>query len=474
MAIGDIPLPGPVGPRPAQSVQDMLLSQVTPASSPNRAMQIAFDRGLITGEELEASKLARPNAQVRAFTGGQMTPDEFLQSQRIAANQAMMGQPTRIMGALPAAGQTGTGAVSPRVARAQSILAGTADDLASAGARAMGSPLAIGAGLTDDIIMQAAMSSAGMPTPVANASAAGAAGAARPGTVDLSRYGTLGADDFVQAGDKGKSFLSRLKPTVTRGGMLRAAGYAGAGIMGRGIVDNMNIGGEGSNWDNILAGGTAGLGIGAGIGSVVPGIGTGIGAGVGLLVGGALEGLFGDKSNRESRMTEAYDTTTGLIRELGTQFGLNDEYMSNIMLSYEAQARMMLESGDEEGLKALTEQMKVGLADTMLQYRMEQEMEAKQNERMLAIQQQFAPIFSSIIDRSALNSGVAYSQALVAADNLAASNPQLAELVRMNAANSQSSQDALMAAYASQAALGMAGNLEEQWAVAANTQPVGL
>jgi hypothetical protein len=265
-----------------------------------------------------------------------------------------------------------------------------------------------------------------------------------------------------------------LTPNLTRGSMLRAAGYAGAGLMGRGLVDQMNIGGEGSSWDNMLAGGTAGLGIGAAIGSVIPGIGTGVGAGAGLVVGAALEGLFGDKSNKEGRMQEAYDRTSGVIQDLGNRFGLNEEYMANIMLSYEAQAQMMMEAGDEAGLKALTEQMKVGLADTMLQYRLEQEMERKQQDRMLAIQNQFAPIFSSIIDRSAVNSEAAYGQALTAADNLAASNPQLAELVRMNAANSRSSMDAMMAAYASQAAIGMTGSLEEQYAVQANTQPISM
>jgi hypothetical protein len=64
--------------------------------------------------------------------------------------------------------------------------------------------------------------------------------------------------------------------------------------------------------------------------------------------------------------------------------------------------------------------------------------------------------------------------ALSSADSLAETNPQLAALVRANASSSRSSADATMAAYASQAALGMSGNLEEQYAVAQNTMPVSI
>jgi len=428
MAIGDIAPPFPRRP----SVQDMLLQQAGPRGTPDRALQAAFNSGAIDASELNERMITRPNSQVRAFAGGQMTPDEFMQSQRMATNPNL-----------------------PRAAM----------------------------GATDDLLTQALARNAPMQGPALPSAAANAARVAPSLMSQASALGGLpgGGPAFAPTpapAPGAGGFMARLrgmtKPKFGAGALMRAGMFAGGGLMGRGLVDSMDIGGEGSGLDNALAGGTAGAGIGAAVGSVVPGLGSAVGAGVGFVGGALLESMIGDKTNKADRIESMYDGSRSVITDLGQTYGLSQSTLDNLLMEFDISASLMRENGDEDGLKALVTQLQTSLPSTLMEYRMQDEMERKQNERMLSIQTQFAPIFEGIIGRSAANSGIAYEQALVAADTLGQSNPQLAALVRSNAANTQSSSDAMMAAYASQAALGMSGGLEEQMMLAANTQPVRL
>lgn len=479
-------------------VQNMLLGQIQGATPP-RALQQAFNTGAITADEL-AQQMTRPSsmsAQVRAMVGGQMTPGEFTASQGMAPNSLISqmsddlarassarsplalgpgralnaiplgpaGAPGGFAGALNAGGGAGQLVASQfggRTGGTTVIPGGTT----TAGTRA-GGPLALGPGasLADD----AARAGTGLVDDAARAAV---------GLTDdaMAAYGNAYAAGLGTAGaNTGKlGFMARLKGGVGLKSGLVGAGLGMAGLMGSGMVDQMNLGGEGSTLDNYLTGGIGGAGVGAGIGSMFGPMGTAIGGAGGFFAGGIYKALTGDTSNKEERITKAYTGMTSVIQDLGTQYGLNSETMQNVMLEYDAAARIMMENGDEEGLKQLAEMMQTSLPSTLMQYRMEQEQEKRQTERMLAIQTQFAPIFQSIVGRSGLNAEAAYTMALDSADSLAQTNPQLASLVRSNAANTRSSADATMAAYASQAALGMSGNIEEQMAVAQNTMPVSI
>lgn len=470
-------------------VQNMLLSQASQGATPSRALQQAFNTGQITGDEL-AQQMVRPSStgpQVRAMVAGQMTPDEFVASQRMMPDSLItqmsddlaarssaraplalgpgralnaiplgpVGAPGGFGGALNAGGRGGQLVPSQfggRTGGTTVIPGGTT----TAGTRAAG-PLALGAG--DDV----ARAGAGLVDDAGRV-VGQAIGTAAP---------ILGDTPFGPAKPK-VSFMQRLRG----GGSLKSSaagiGLGIAGLMGSGLVDQMNLGGEGSTLDNYLTGAIGGAGTGAGLGSFGGPLGMAIGGAGGFFAGGIYKALTGDTSTKEERITKAYTGMTDVIQDLGAQYGLSESTMQNVMLEYDAAARIMMENGDEDGLKALAEMMQTSLPSTLLQYRLEEEQEKRQTERMLAIQTQFAPIFQSIVGRSGLNAEAAYSQALNSADTLAETNPQLAALVRSNAANTRSSSDAMMAAYASQAALGMAGNLEEQYAVAQNTMPVSL
>lgn len=277
--------------------------------------------------------------------------------------------------------------------------------------------------VADDIVAQAA--SAAVP-----AEAAAASTAARSGIL-----GRLG----LGAGALGK------------GNLLKGGAYAIGGQIAGSMAGGLDLGGEGSAVDRSVSPALAGAGAGAAIGSfIAPGLGTAIGAGVGA-VGGGLYGYFtGDKTNKADRLQSSYTGMRDTIQELGATYGLSPDTMANLMLEFEAGAQINLQQEDEDGMKAFIAQLETTLPQTMLQYRMQQEAESKQNARIMGLQKEFAPIFSSIIDRSAINSNVAYEQALHAGDALAQTNPQLAALVTSNAASSRSNQDALMAAYAAQ------------------------
>lgn len=234
--------------------------------------------------------------------------------------------------------------------------------------------------------------------------------------------------------------------------MARAAGLAAAGYYGGKVLGPMNIGGEGSAFDRTASPALVGAGTGAAIGSIVPGVGTAIGAGVGALAGGLYGYFGGDKTTKAERLDSAYTGMKDTITQLGTTYGLSPSTMQNVLLEFDATAQIMKDQGDEKGFKAYVDNLGTTLPQTLLQYRLQDEADKKQNDRLMALQSQFAPMFQGIIDNSAINSNVAYTQALAASDKLAASNPQLAALISSNAASSRSNQDALMAAYASQIA----------------------
>lgn len=240
------------------------------------------------------------------------------------------------------------------------------------------------------------------------------------------------------------------KSPAGKAGWLKASAPAIAGQFIGGAVQGMDIGGEGSDVDRMLGTAIKGAGAGAAIGSVVPVLGTAAGAGLGA-AGGAAWGYFtGDKTNKADRIDAAYNGMTDVIRDLGQTYGISPSSMQNVMLQFDAAASIMKQQGDEAGLKALVDNMETTLPSMLMQTRIQEETERKQNERVMQLQSQFSGMFSGILGRQAQNSEVAYSQALHAADSLAKSNPQLADLVRMNAGYSRTSDDALMAAYAAQ------------------------
>jgi len=257
-------------------------------------------------------------------------------------------------------------------------------------------------------------------------------------------------------------------------GMLKLAAPGVVGTLAGGLLAGQDIGGENSGFDRSVSPALSMAGLGAGIGMGFGPIGAAVGGGLGLAAGGLYGYFTGDKTTKQERMDSAYNGLNETIQTLGSTYGLDSNTMANIMLEFDAGAQIAMSQGDEEALKSFVEMYSQTLPQQLLQYRIQQETERKQNERLMGLQQQFAPIFQSIIGSGQQNAEMAYSQALNSADALAETNPQLAALVRSNAANSRSSSDAMMAAYASQIALGTTTSLQEQMMLQQNVQPVSL
>lgn len=300
----------------------------------------------------------------------------------------------------------------------------------------------------------------GPALPFRGASVINATGAVDDVVAQASRAGGLRsiaplvADDFaIAAGATAAGrggLMGRLAGAGGKAGLLKSVGLPLAGQVGGGMIQDLNLGGEGSDLDRTLGTAVKGAGIGAGIGSVVPLVGTGIGAGVGAAAGGLYGYFTGDKTNKAERLTSSYQGMKETINELGTMYGLSPETMTNVLLEFDAAAQINLQQEDEDGMKNLIATLETTLPQTMLQYRLQEEAERKTNDRMMTMQKDFAPIFQSILGRSAANADVAYAQALKAGDTLAQTNPQLGALISSNAASSRSNQDSLMAAYAAQ------------------------
>lgn len=439
MALGDT-LNNPLGSAPVNKARQSTIQQAL------------INQQITPQEFLQASRVANPGRGASiagAFAGGQIDPGEFMAANRMYGNPGLSSASRAVAGS------------------------GMADDVVkqilNTGTAAQAGPIARSVGGGIGSAAMTAANTAGLVAPLVQSGAAGGAAGAAANVVDDVAAATAGKQGFMSRlfGGGGK-----LAPA----GVLKTALPALGGYLGGQFLGGQDIGGEGSMADRILPGAATGAGIGASVGMLggpFAGLSVPVGAAIGGAAGGIWGALTGDSSNKEQRMDKAYTGLTTTIQQLGTTYGLSEANMQNVMLEFDAAAQIMLQQGDEDGFKALVDQMEVALPQAMLSYRMEQEQERKQNERMMGIQAQFAPMLNSIVDRSAINSGVAYSQALKAADTLKQSDPGLAALISSNAASSRSNQDALMAAYVQQMAIvPTEQTFAEQQILAANTQPL--
>lgn len=241
----------------------------------------------------------------------------------------------------------------------------------------------------------------------------------------------------------------------------------GVGIGGQvlgGLIDSANIGGQNSNWDKGLTGGIKGLGLG-GAGALALGltgpVGWSIAGGAALI--GAISGIAGgDHQSDADHLRTTYDNVLGndqkqgVLDKLGDTYGLNATDLNNVKLGVQATMDLLRQNGDRKGMDAYVSNLAQTLPQQLLQYKQARDADNQHFARVAAMQAQFAPMFNSIAGQSTAANAVAYQNSVQAADQLQATNPQLASLIKANAGQSQSSSDAMLAAYASQIAIGSA------------------
>lgn len=301
-------------------------------------------------------------------------------------------------------------------------------------------PLATSA--ADDILAQAAARSG---------AAAGAAGSV-VGAIPNS--GALGA---MQGPQMAGGFLARNGMAMPQGaggwaraGMRAAPAMIGGQMVG-GLADGLDIGGENSMIDQGLMGAIKGAGVGGGAALALGASGP-VGwaaAGAGALAFGGYKALTASGKDTATQMREAADATRGTIQELGGMYGLDQNAMNDIMMEFDVTTRMMQEAGDKVGMEAFIANMSTSLPALMGQKRQEQ----IGMEQRMAMQAQFAPIFQQTMTNATMASERAFATAGTVADQLANTQPQLANLVRSGAAQSAEAAQRLYAGYAKQMAM---------------------
>ena len=293
----------------------------------------------------------------------------------------------------------------------------------------------------------------------ANAAGAAAASGADDVAAAASRQAGTAA---AQAGPAGvRAAASNMGVNITKAGLLRGAGVAGAGLMASQFIDGMNLGGEQSILDKGASGALLGAGLGGGA-AIALGLGTGpVGwaalGGAALFAGG--RALFGGDDTKLETATKSVNETRETITELAGMYGIEGDALDDIMMPYDTSTQMLIDQGDTGGLKNFMAGISTQLPALMLQAREQQkagDAEAQRYEQMMQAQAQFAPIFERSLDRANQASQTAYQTANQTATYLDQRQPQLAAQSQASAAN-------LQAAYARQMAQApqMTGQLDE-------------
>lgn len=421
---------------------------------------------------------------VRTMAGGQVPPNA---TQAYAANQAANaaagtsgsssipgaagswkrplgvgpGQPG---GALAVPGQTvgaglgrtplaiGPGPVQATYARAAGS---AADDIAGQ---------ALGAGNRANAAARGASAAAGTAgtSPIAGSAARSATGAASKiaGTVPASAadaYMTSTAATKVGArGLLNGQGLSKLFAGVTMKGLGQGLGAAGTGYMLSGLVDNLDIGGENGVVDRAGSAGILGGGLAAG-GALALGIPqVAAAAAGGAILFGGYKALWGEKRTTAEQLTDTSAEMRDTIESVGSMYGLQGTDMEDIMMQFDASTQIMIQQNDKAGMKAYMTGLTNQLPAMMLQSKAAMDAEGEETnryERMMQMQAQFAPMFERQMNTATASSERAYNQRMSVADVLTDRQPQLAQLVKSQAANDNAAQARLMAAYGRQVAM---------------------
>jgi hypothetical protein len=174
-------------------------------------------------------------------------------------------------------------------------------------------------------------------------------------------------------------------------------------------------------------------------------------------------GLMPDKDQGDQReVWKAGRPAIDLLAQFGRQYGLSesDPMFRDLANQYLATQQIYQQAGDKEGFQQYSAQFMQQVPQALSQFSQQarqQQLAQQQAEdrfaRVMALQSQFAPIYSAIADKTAASNQAMYEQSLRSADNLASADPRLAEAIKVNASATRSSNDALLAAYANQIAM---------------------
>lgn len=319
------------------------------------------------------------------------------------------------------AGEAGGG-----LARLSPIAMGAGSGGASAGSTAANIAASLGGVATSPLGAGAQMAAGGAGGAAGGAAAAVAAGGGSAASGGLAAL-----------------LKSKLTPVVTRGSLMRAAGYAGAGYYGGQLTDKLIGEHSGSSLDEAATGAVTGAGIGAAAGSIVPGIGTLAGGAIGAGLGGLI-GAFGPKTGYGTTPANAeLAKQMANLDKLSASAGLDQD--SRSLLAAQLQG-LQAQIGDKTTTKQIREaagqiigQVPVLAADAAQQ--------RKRESQALAVQAMMAPLLQRYLDRVASSA----RESQVVMNDAAGRLPgDLADIYRARGAQYVSDADAMNAALAAQ------------------------
>lgn len=146
----------------------------------------------------------------------------------------------------------------------------------------------------------------------------------------MSRFQGLGGGGAGVAGTEGAAGgLSRFAPTLSRGALMRGAGYLGAGMLAGNLVEGVT-GSDDGTFDDALRNMAVGAGAGAAGGSLF----AGIGALPGAIVGGATgfaHGLLTGRDDQETEHGRAVQHQTERITEVLNEAGASPELREMVL-----------------------------------------------------------------------------------------------------------------------------------------------
>ncbi len=260
------------------------------------------------------------------------------------------------------------------------------------------------------------------------------------------------AEEVVETGLRSRlaQFAPSLAGKAGKGSLLKGGAASVAGLMASGWIDQRNLGGENSELDQGLTGALMGGGL-AGGAALALGLGTGpVGwaalGGAALFAAGNM--IFGDNDSTEEKMDQAIGETNSTINELiaNPMFGVDPQTASQIQLQVAATTAFYKDAGDLAGLNSYLQ----GLAQTVPSFLMEASSRNAANQQKMALQAQFGPVFSRMVDKSSLAAKQAMDVQMQAAS--AVQDPGTRAAMESNAANQYSAQMDTMTAYAQQIA----------------------
>lgn len=250
---------------------------------------------------------------------------------------------------------------------------------------------------------------------------------------------SIAAGGLEDAAVSSPSWLSQLKPVLSKGSLLKAGGLATAGYLG-GEALRAGIGNRDGTWDDAGVDAIKGAGLGAAVGSVVPVIGTGLGAGIGALAGGAYGFFKGGDSDATSLHKTLKKEDAKLQKVLGVA-GLSTEAQHQINLQ-------LITASQYATNPAELKQMYKDAATSVPAIAAQEQQQRQQLAGLLATQQALSPQYDTYLKGLGADAHAFQQSTNAMADTIG--NPTQQAYMKQLGAQSVLSNDATAAAYKAQ------------------------